>query len=184
MKSHLEGRTQSWWQAFKNGEPWAFVPFYERFRKPVLAFLGDRVTDPEVAEELAQEVFLKIHRFRGGLDETRLESLSGWVFQVARNTLYDWWRMSRGEKAAVRSLGPEDDIEAPEAPNPVELGERKTALRRWFKMLTPSQRRAVWMWLVRGLSHEQISSMLGLSLGGVKSLIHRARLQIPEPAMA
>jgi RNA polymerase sigma-70 factor (ECF subfamily) len=175
-----------WWEAFRKGEPWAFIPFYERFKKPVLGFLGDRVADPETAEDLAQEVFLKAHRFRSGLsgDEVRLDGLSGWIFQIARNTLYDWWRAGKSLRSMVRSLEPGEEPPAPESSGPgghAERAERRQLFRSWLKVLTPAQRRAVWLWLIRGLSYEQIGRSLGLSGGAVKSLIHRARSRLPQP---
>ncbi len=210
-----DGLGWRWWEAFRREEAWAFDFLYQSFRKPLLCFLADRVGDLETAKDLLQEVFIKVHRFRnllelqapqvdapgrvggegksGKNESAQVKAVSGWVFQVARNTLYDWWRSIRVEAEKVHFL---ESMEEPEishlmVPNPlvpsptltepysgeavVAASEKRAIFRGWLSRLTAPQRRVVWLWLVRGLSLEEISSQLGISINAVKLLLHRAK---------
>jgi RNA polymerase sigma factor (sigma-70 family) len=79
-------------EAFRAGDPHAFEVLHQRFRKPVLSWLADRVPDFSAAEDLAQEIFLKILRARREFDPAR--QLSSWVWAIVRNTWTDWMRAS------------------------------------------------------------------------------------------
>lgn len=119
--------TKQWVEAFRQGEDWAFEQLYERFEKPVRSFLASRVGDAELGRELGQEVFLKLHRFKGGLAEScqSIESLSGWIFTIARNTAHDWFRGVKVEREMTRPISEGEDFVAPELPDLAELRERR-----------------------------------------------------------
>ncbi|MFN7685030.1 MAG: RNA polymerase sigma factor [Oligoflexia bacterium] len=203
-----DGLGWRWWEAFRREEAWAFDFLYQSFRKPLLCFLADRVGDLETAKDLLQEVFIKVHRFRNLLElqapqvaapgraggegksskneAAQVKAVSGWVFEVARNTLYDWWRSIRVETEKVRFFEPMEEPEVshlmvhdPKEPNSgeavVAASEKRAIFRGWLSRLTAPQRRVVWLWLVRGLSLEEISSQLGISINAVKLLLHRAK---------
>ena len=178
--------TKQWLEAFKAGESWAFEQLYERFEKPVLSFLASRVGDAELGRELGQEVFLKLHRFKDGLAESchsiesfSVESLSSWVFTIARNTAHDWFRGARMEREMTRPILDDEDFVAPERPGLTELREKRGAFRAWLKGLTSPQRRVVWLRLMHGLSYDEIARKIGVSAGAARCLFHRATEFVP-----
>lgn len=66
---------------------------WEEFQDRLQAFILQRVSDPIVAEDLLQEVFVKIHQSIGSLEEeTKLES---WIYQITRNTIIDYYRTTK-----------------------------------------------------------------------------------------
>src|SRR3954451_5807073 len=79
----------------------AFAKIYERFRKPLLHFVRSRISDPAVAEEITQEVFLKAYRFRDSYQERY--ALSTWLWTIARNTVSDHLRGPRPEASSVET---------------------------------------------------------------------------------
>lgn len=174
-----------WLEAFKAGEEWGFQHLYKSLHDPVARFLSRRVGDTEVARDLTQEVFLKLHRFREAF-VTDVAATHAFVFRVARNTATDWFRGTATEREQVRALGADedfDDFEAPEgharADARIEASEKRGLFRQWLKKLTDSQRRVVWLRLVRGLSFEEIADQLGMSSTAAKCLLHRAKGMVP-----
>jgi len=182
----MKKQDAGWWKAFQRGEEWAFRTLHQRFERPVLQFLSDRVGDRELARDLGQEVFLKLHRFKGALrlPVDSVEAVSGWVFTIARNTATDWFRGARLERESTRSLEPEEDFAAPQGRHLVELRDRRALFWSWLKGLTSSQRRVVWLRIVRGLSYEEIASAVGVSVSAAKCLFHRATQSVQEFAPA
>ena len=77
----------------------AFSKVYQRFSKPLLHYIRSRISDPEVAEELTQEVFLKAYRFRDSYQERY--ALSTWLWTIARNTISDHLRGAKPEDSGL-----------------------------------------------------------------------------------
>ena len=130
----------------------------------------------DLARELGQEVFLKLHRFKAAIKVPvgSIEAISGWVFTIARNTATDWFRGARLEREATRAISPDEDFEAPQGISRLESRERRAHFKSWLRQLSSSQRRVVWMRLVRGWSYEEISSRIGVSVSAAKCLFYRA----------
>jgi RNA polymerase sigma-70 factor (ECF subfamily) len=185
-------------EAFRDGERWAFEEIYRRHRRLVLRALRPGVGDRETADDLAQEVFLKAHRFR---ESYRPEfALSTWLRAIARNTLHDWLRARSGtplERLVALPAAPGDEPLSPveRLPSPEPGPERwlhrrheRRRLRELLRGLTRPQRRVVWLRVVRELPYAEIAKLLGMSLDAVKCLGYRARqaLQLAEgqPARA
>ena len=151
-----------------------FVDLYRRFQKPVVKFLAAKIGNPEVASDLAQEVFLKLSRFwEESFEDTTL--LAGYVFSVARNTAVDWFRGTSLERGKVRALEEDEDFVAPESLLSVEASERRSRFKECLRLLTRPQRRVVWLRMIHGLSFEEISERLELSVSAAKCLLHRAK---------
>lgn len=173
-------------EAFRDGENWAFEEIYRRHRRLVLGALLPGVRHRETADDLAQEVFLKAHRFR---ESYRPEfALATWLRTIARNTLHDWRRSRTGtplEQIAfdAPAAAGDESISTVEAlpsrdPSPERWLHRRherRRLRELLRSLTRSQRRVVWLRVVRELSYAEIAKLLGLSLDAVKCLAYRAR---------
>jgi RNA polymerase sigma-70 factor, ECF subfamily len=152
----------------------AFSKVYERFRKPLLQFVKMRISDPAIAEELTQEVFLKAYRFRDSYQDRY--ALSTWLWTIARNTVSDHLRGPRHESSSV-----ETDELACDRPCAERMAIHKEDRRTFLKMLrqlTRPQKRVIWMRVIHQLSYEEISRKLGLSLSAVKNLAHRAKTSL------
>lgn len=158
-----------------------FEAAYRSFYEPIFQFLKNRTGDADVAADLLQETFLKVYRFLDSYQPTA--AMKSWVFQIARNTLVDWWRGSLKEpqKVASHELG-EDQLVCPDL-QPEALLERRSQLESWLKELSGAQRKVVWLRLTQGLNDEEISRRLALSVSAVKSLLFRARQIALEPAL-
>lgn len=120
------------------GQPEAFGVFYDRYERQVLAFFLHATGRPELAADLAGEVFAQALRSVGSYSAER-GSARGWLFGIARHTLADAWERGRVEDRARRALSMEplvlsdSDLERIEALDgtALELLEGLPSEQRW-----------------------------------------------------
>src|SRR6266852_4525140 len=174
----MEGRTgddASLVDRLRRGDPRAFedlvIAYQHRVFGVAVRMLGNRAE----AEEIAQEVFLRVHRSVG---EFRGEAkLSTWLYAITSRLCLN--RLQAGERRHPRA-GEEAlaDVPAADAGGGVERAEVETALRQAIAALPEERRIVVVLRDVEGLSYEEIARALDLELGTVRSRLHRARLDL------
>ena len=169
--------------AFQAGSDDAFTKIYDRFKKPILRYISARLSDAQVAEEVVQDIFLKVYRFRANYSPEY--AFSTWLWSISKNTVSDFLRVSRNSHAENRQALP--DVLHPEElactllnAESLAIGkcEKKSKRRRLVEMmksLTRLQKRVLWMRNVHDLSDGEISVRLGLTLPSVKNLAYRAK---------
>jgi RNA polymerase sigma-70 factor (ECF subfamily) len=154
-----------------------FEEVYERFRRPVWRLARRMTESEEEALDACQEIFLRIWRGLGGFrGEARL---STWVFQIAWNYLR-WHRRRMGRQHPLVEAAEERVLA--EAPDPGPDPERRaTAADRLARIdaalarLPEHYRVVVWLRDGEDLSYQQISAVLDLPIGTVRSRLARAR---------
>ena len=141
----------------------------------VRRFVGRRINDPHAADDVAQDVMLKVQAHLGELPPE--ERLAAWVLRVARNAVIDHYR-ARG----ARGDGAFDDVEsAADAPEPREaLRELIPCLASMVRRLPEPYREALTLADLEGLSQQEIADRAGVSLSGAKSRVQRARQQLRD----
>lgn len=136
-------------------------------------FILKRVTDEQVADDLLQETFIRIHKNLDGIDER--QRLTSWVYQIARNLIIDHYRSKAREFDEIA-----DEFEAARE----ESGNLNEVVIGWLPMmiaqLPDSYREAVELYEFKGLSQQQIADQFGISLSGAKSRIQRGRAKLKE----
>lgn len=141
-------------------------------------FTGQR----QEAEDLTQEVFLRVFRTLNSYDAAQ-GSFGVWLHRVGRNLLIDYYRATRQQR---RTVSLEDELahleeKASAAPPPdrtVALGELSTVLQQALTRLSPELREAVILRDLQGLEYREISDVLGIPEGTVKSRINRGRTEL------
>ena len=150
------------------------------FQDRLLAFIARRVPDRESAEDILQEVLLRIHRHAGELENSA--AVSAWVHQIARNAIADHYR--RAAVRRERPAGIDLDLRAPSPlsePAPEELrSELAACLRPLVEQLPNAYREAITLTELDGLTQTAAAAQLGLSASGMKSRVQRARAQLRE----
>ena len=143
--------------------------FSERLRRFILA----RVANQHDAEDILQDVFLKVHRGIGGLK--RRDRVESWIYQIARNAIVDHYRR-RGVRAETAVL-PSELPTARDEPDDGDtaLAELSRCVRPMIDALPDAYRQAIILTEYRGLTQKQVAESLGLSLSGAKSRVQRAR---------
>jgi RNA polymerase sigma-70 factor (ECF subfamily) len=134
----------------------------------------------EEAEDLAQDIFLKVFRSLGTFD--RRANFQTWLISVSRNLCIDHYRSVRKERESL-DRGIDTDELAPVAPEPgpiaaLEQRDRVALLRQALAALPPALRTAVVMRDLQELSYQEIADRLALPEGTVKSRINRGRNEL------
>ena len=172
------------------GSQRAFRELLERYERPVFSLVYRMVRDRGLAEDLTQEAFIRAFNAIGGYNPSY--KFSSWIFKIAHNVTIDHLRRKRidtisldgspdaltaDEQARTRPIVESPD-ERPDAyVENLELGsEIEAAIGR----LRPHYRTVTLLRHVEGYSYNEISQIMDLPLGTVKTYIHRARLELKE----
>jgi RNA polymerase sigma-70 factor, ECF subfamily len=141
------------------------------FHTPLLRFIRTRVADESSAEDILQEVFLKIHRHIETLKDTK--KLESWVYQVTRHAIIDYYRGKEQPGTSLvtaEALGLTEDL-----PDDDVVSELFPAVRTMVKSLPAHDRQALVLTEYQGLTQKEFAERLGLSFSGAKSRVQRAR---------
>jgi RNA polymerase sigma-70 factor (ECF subfamily) len=163
------------------GDPRAFEELVTAYQHRVFSLAYRMLGSRAEAEEAAQEVFLRIHRALAGF---RGEAkLSTWVYTITSRLCLS--RLATGHLRMARAREAEDalaDLPSPDgdAVERIEREEMERALRRAIAELPEERRIVVVLRDLEGLSYEEIAETLGLTLGAVRSRLHRARMELKD----
>jgi RNA polymerase sigma-70 factor (ECF subfamily) len=172
----------------RGGHEPAFRELVRRYERPVFSLLYRMVRDRGLAEDLAQETFIKV---LNGIRSYRPEfKFSSWIFKIANNAAIDHLRRktldtlsldgspmaSSADEVDATTLQVDSRAESPLAE--VESRELGTAIERAIARLRPEYRSCILLRHVEGYSYEEIAETLDLPLGTVKTYIHRARNEL------
>jgi RNA polymerase sigma-70 factor, ECF subfamily len=150
---------------------------WEAYSARLLVFLTSRVGDPIEAEDLLQEVFLRIHNnLCCPPAPARLEP---WIYQIARNLVIDHYRR-RKDHAEL----PEDLEAEPDFPEQDRQAHLALSLHELIDQLPQAYRAAVRLVEIEGLSQKETAERLGLSLSGAKSRVQRGRQKLRDLLLA
>lgn len=158
------------------GSQSAFEQILRRYQRPILSFLARMTGDTALAEDLAQETFVKAFRKLAAFDTSR--RLSSWLFRIAHNTAVDALRKAKPQAVTLDSGDLPDDPPAPAAADPVERRALGRALQTALARLRPEYRTAVVLRYEDGLSFEEIGQVLGVPEATARSHVHRARKEL------
>jgi RNA polymerase sigma-70 factor, ECF subfamily len=172
----------------RSGREPAYRELVRRYERPVFALLYRMVRDRELAEDLAQETFVKA---LNAIDSYRPEfKFSSWIFKIANNAAIDHLRR---RELDTLSLDGSPHAETPEAMqatalqigarqesplDAVEARELGGAIEAAIGRLRPEYRACILLRHVEGRAYEEIAEILSLPLGTVKTYIHRARNEL------
>ncbi len=161
----------------KKGDEEAFGVLVNQYKTKVFNLAYSFTRDRETADDLAQEVFIKVYY---ALEKFQFKSGFGtWLYRIAVNHIKDHLRKRRNEKlVSFDALGiepsqQEDEIQKSE--DLKEAADRKKILHLAMQTLPKKHRVILTMRDIQGYSYEEISDILKLSPGTVDSRLHRAR---------
>ena len=164
------------------GDDVAFDYLVSKYRRQIVGFMYRMVHNQAQAEELAQDVFLRVYRSRASYAaEARFTT---WLYRIATNLVLNHVRDTRSERVAVKVNLDEPDAETGAMPDVADPGlgaeasllrrERLAAIRQQVMALPEKQRVAVLMHKYQELDYRQIAGVLKLSESATKSLLFRA----------
>lgn len=159
------------------GDRQALNDAWAELRTRLRRFVGRRVNDPHAADDVTQDVLLKVQGRMDAMPEG--ENLPAWVFAVARNAVVDHYRARAArDHAALDGAGPAFDDPAAERQEAIR--ELAPCLEKMVRQLPEPYREAMRLADFEGLSQQELAGRTGVSLSGAKSRVQRARLQLKE----
>ena len=166
----------------KAGDQSAFDYLVQKYRRSLVSFMYRMARNPAAAEDLAQEVFLRVYRSRGTYEASA--KFTTWLYRIATNLAVNHARDTRHERPEVTvSLDEPDEetgtrLEVPDSALGAEQAmvrrERVLAIRRKVGALPERQRLAVIMHKYQQMDYKQLAEVLKLSESATKSLLFRA----------
>lgn len=143
---------------------------WEEFNAGLKHFILKRVSDEPGAEDILQDVFLKIHTHIGSLKES--DKLQGWIYQIARNAITDYYR--------THKFTPDlpDVPYAPEDTFDDVVSDLLPYVKKLVDSLPPHYRQALILTEYEGLTQRELAEQLGISVSGAKSRVQRAREKV------
>jgi RNA polymerase sigma-70 factor (ECF subfamily) len=167
----------------REGDLAAFAALVEKYKQPVMNLLYRTLPDATEAEDLAQNVFVQVHR--SARRYKAQAKFSTWLFTIARNLcLNEIRRRTRHPAESLDHFGVHDEDQPPrqfedvKTAWPTELllrRELEAKVEQAMAALPEKQRTALLLCREEELSYEDIAKVIGCSLSATKSLIHRAR---------
>jgi RNA polymerase sigma-70 factor (ECF subfamily) len=166
----------------KAGDDSAFEYLAEKYRRPMLGFMYRVTRNTHLAEELAQEVFLRVYRARATYNAEA--KFSTWLYRIASNLSVNYIRDTKHERPEMSVSLDEPDEETGttldladkslNAEQDLLRRERLAAIKRHVQALPERQRNAVLMHKYQGMDYRQIADVLNISESATKSLLFRA----------
>jgi RNA polymerase sigma-70 factor (ECF subfamily) len=172
----------------KTGDESAFAYLVQKYRRPMVGFMYRMCHNPSTAEELAQEVFLRVYRSRTSYEPSA--KFTTWLYRIATNLAVNYARDTRHERPenTLRLDEPDQETgttpdladDSPTAEQQILKRERLAAIRSKVNALPERQRMAVIMHKYQQMDYREIAGVLKLSESATKSLLFRAYQTLRE----
>lgn len=145
---------------------------WNAFSKELLAFIKSKISDTDLAEDMLQEVFVKIHTMSHTIQEK--DKLASWVYQITRNTIIDYYRKKNilTYEEELKAKFPEEDVQN-------ELG-CVHCLKPFIDQLHEKDKHVIKKTALEQMSQKEYAETYGLSYTATKSRVQRARRKLKE----
>ena len=157
--------------AVRDGDLDKLAMIFERYNKRLYGFFMKQTCDPHTSEDLVQDVFHRILRYRHTYKEGG--RFMTWIFTIARSALLTHQRKHRHARDEVEI----NDFLAATDPPPgadLEKHEECALVRKALMRLTPDKREALVLSRFENMSYEEIAAIAGCAVGTIKARVHRA----------
>ncbi len=173
-------------QRVRSGERELFGVLVDRYKRGIANFIGATVRNASETADLSQETFLRAYAHLGTFNP-QLGKFSTWIYQIARNVIRTY--LSKSLRAPqLLELSPDHDIESslPDLSRDADPAggvlrqEAERELRAALAELPERTRTVLALRYFDNMEYQTIASTLGLSLGNVKTLIHRGKIALTK----
>lgn len=158
----------------QQGDKEAFHHLFRRYSKPILSFIYNLVGEKSLAEELAQETFVRAYKNLNNLKDT--SKFSSWLFGIAKNIVKESLKESYTNQYVELT---EIDLETLETPDKKIINnELNQAIKLAVLELNEDWRIVFTLKMFHQKSYEEIAEITGWSIAKIKTDLHRARLEL------
>lgn len=165
----------------RTGEVRQLEPLFEKHHKPLHGFFVRLTGNRALSEDLVQDVFFRILRYRHTYDEKH--PFTAWMYQIARNAHVDHMQKRRGETPLPEAVGRDWEEPVSRTPNADELFGRRQEiglLRKALQALPEDKREVLVLSRYQDLKYEEIARIMGCEVGTVKVRVFRAMRALGE----
>ena len=162
--------------AFQQGDEFAYVTLYNRYKAPVFAFCAKMLLDRAAAEDALQETFVRVYEHRDRLARGAFRS---WLFTIARNHCLNVLRKAKW----TEPLPEHADPPAPSTQTPFDellRSERMALVTAYLGQLSPEYREVLVLREYQNLSYDEIAAVTRSTVSAVKSRLFKARRKLAE----
>ncbi|MBB4825225.1 RNA polymerase sigma-70 factor (ECF subfamily) [Sporosarcina luteola] len=168
---------QLWIRQVLAGDKQAFANIINKYKNPLYATILRMTKNPQDAQDLVQDAFIKVYRNLHKYDGSG--PFSGWLYRVAINHCMDEFRKKRYSTVQVQM--DEEKIVNPTHPEIVFLKKEKSRqLERLISTLPVDERLIILLRYVNEISYEEIAELMGVPLSTVRNKLHRAKKKMRE----
>ena len=163
-------------EAVKNGDLQQASLLFERYHKRIFSFLARMAMDQDLAEDLTQNVFLRMIKYRGSYKAGL--KFQSWIYQMARNIFSDHYQANKNrysnfvnvEKMSdrIEDLGNEDQE------------QREQLLQRSLALLDTDQRELLVLTRFQHMKYEEVATLMETTVANIKVKVHRAIAKLRE----
>lgn len=160
----------------QKGSDAALTSLYNHYFERIYRFIYYRVSHKETAEDLTEEVFVKVFDKLKGLEQ--LAAFEGWLFQIARNKVIDYYR-SKKQTVALEDVENTLEYET----NIVDIVNLKTEQMVFIKLLkelNPEQQQVIKLKFLEDIDNDIIAKMMDKTEGAIRVIQHRAIARLKE----
>jgi RNA polymerase sigma-70 factor, ECF subfamily len=155
----------------KSGDAGAFGELYSRYASLILRYLYARLREQESAQDMTQEVFVRVIKGIGGFEFRGEKSFLGWLYTIAGNVLIG---QARRKRAISTPLDDSLELVDPRGQDAVLSIFDRVALQQAITQLTEDQQQVLALKFFADMTNQEIAAALGRTEGAVKALQHRA----------
>lgn len=153
---------------------------WQEMHERLLSYINRRVKPVQDAEDILQDVFLRIHASLSNLNDT--QSVTAWVYQIARNAITDYYRKraSAGKAMAGLSVDAKASTDDLAEDDPTAEADFTRCLQPLLNRLPENYRQAITMTELDGVTQKDAAEQLGLSVSGMKARVQRGRSKLKD----
>ena len=164
-------------EAVKNGDLQQASLLFDRYHKRIFNFLARMTMDRDLAEDLTQNVFLRMIKYKSSYREGL--KFQSWIYQMARNGFSDHYQANKNKKSNfvdVEKMG----NHIAEQNESEEQAQREQLLHRSLTMLDPDQRELLVLTRFEHMKYEEVAVIMETTVANIKVKVHRAIARLRE----
>ncbi len=171
-------------QRVLDGDDTAFSALVRKYQRSVHALAWRKVGDFHIAEDITQDAFLKAYQGLSTLKEP--QSFGSWLYVITANQCKAWRRKRRTWMQSLEDTSSAQLEKATYSGHIIEENEQMTEetqrefVKKLLAKLQESDRTVITLYYLGGMTYEEISNFLGVSVGAIKSRLHRARQRLKK----
>jgi RNA polymerase sigma-70 factor (ECF subfamily) len=164
-------------EAVKNGDLQQATLLFERYNKRIYNFLARMTSDRNLAEDLTQNVFLRVIKYRNSYRPgARFDS---WIYQIARNIFSDHYQMTKNRYSDFVDLDKISD-HISDHDERQQQDEKEVLLHRSMARLSDDQRELLVLTRFQQMKYEEVAQLMDTTVANIKVKVHRAIIQLRE----